>query len=93
MVECPDCGSDLEATRTFNPEVFGEDKNNPICNYVCRNEDCKGWYCYQCEIHHPFGTSCSVALIKLGRTHGDMVWGDERGYRLYRTLHRKASEK
>jgi len=87
MVECPDCNSELEAVRGFNPDVFGDGEENPICNYVCRNEDCKGWYCNYCERYHPFGTTCSVALVRVGRSEDDgMSWGDNRGRRLYQKL-------
>ena len=92
MVYCPHCGSELKAVRDFNPEVFGDGKNNPICRYVCLNHNCKGWYCRQCQTYHPFGTTCSVALVKIGRVNGDMVWGDERGRTLYRGLHRKVNK-
>ena len=94
MVECPDCGSELEAGRDWNPVVFGIGDKNPINQYFCPNTDCKGWYCNYCGKHHPFGTSCSVALVKVGRSEDDgYSWGDKRGRELYRSLHPKVGLK
>ena len=60
---CPKCGSSLEHIRMFNKEIFGL-KNNPYIGYVCRNENCKGWYCKCCEEWHPYGTSCGIAIVR-----------------------------
>jgi hypothetical protein len=56
----------LKHVRIFNEEVFGT-KNNPYSGWVCLNENCKGWFCNYCDEYHPYGTICSVALVRNGR--------------------------
>jgi len=62
---CPKCGEPLTHVRMWNPEICGEDdKKNPWDGWVCKNPDCKGWWCECCEKWHPYGTRCSVAAVR-----------------------------
>lgn len=62
---CPKCNQPLEHVRLLNPEIFGtDDKLNPWHGYVCRNDNCKGWFCECCDEWHPYGTSCAVAMVR-----------------------------
>ena len=87
IVNCPVCSSELEAARDWNPEIFGTGEDNPICNYFCRNSACKGWYCECCNEWHPFGTSCSVAMVRSVRDDVSYLSVDTRGRELYQKLH------
>jgi len=50
---CPKCGQPMEQ---IHPEIFDN-------WYVCRNKNCKGWFCQCCDEWHPYGTTCGVAII------------------------------
>lgn len=84
MAKCPACDSELVAVPDWNPELF-RGKSNPITHYVCQNLECKGWYCSYCEKWQPFGTSCSVAMVRNVRSDTDYQTMDLRGYDLYRS--------
>ena len=87
VVNCPICGSKLEEARDWNPEIFGIGEDNPITGYVCNNSECKGWFCQCCGDYHPFGTSCSVAMVRSVRDDdGGYCYEDNRGRELYRKL-------
>lgn len=64
--KCPKCDSLLIETFALNPEIFGI-KNNAR-DLVCRNRKCKAWLCDYCQEWHPYGTTCSVAMVKNSRT-------------------------
>lgn len=66
--KCPCCGKKLIQTPMFNPEVFKDKASNPIIK-VCRNHNCHGWHCEYCESWHPYGTSCSVVIVRNMRSH------------------------
>lgn len=51
MTKCPKCGRETEHDLVYKKY------------HVCRNKDCKGWYCFYCEDWHPFGTSCGNASL------------------------------
>ena len=58
---CPKCGEPLFETYDWNPEIFGTENNTK--SWVCRNKDCKGWFCHACNEWHPYGTDCSLYWI------------------------------
>jgi len=60
--ECPCCGEPLIETYFWNPDIFGTEDNPRII--VCRNEECKGWFCECCDSWHPYKTGCSVAEVR-----------------------------
>ena len=61
--KCPKCGEALEHIRMFNEELMGIE-DNPFVGWICRNEQCKGWFCEYCNEWHSYGTSCCVAMIR-----------------------------
>lgn len=68
--KCPRCDGRLVKTKFFNPKIYKDDASNPDI-VICRNRNCKGWYCEYCEEWHPYGTACSVAAIRNSRSHTD----------------------
>jgi len=68
--KCPVCGEFLYEIYDWNPEIFGTENNTR--SLVCRNKDCKGWFCPECDEHHPYGTTCSLYLLKQARGHYDV---------------------
>jgi len=85
MPNCPVCGSKLEEARRLSPDIFGVE-DNPIIGYVCRNDDCKGWFCEVCKTWHPFGTSCAVAMVREVRDNRNYKTWDMRGIELYNQI-------
>lgn len=70
---CPKCGQPLIHIRFWNEDVFGT-KNNPYIGWVCQNDKCHGWWCDYCDEWHPYGTSCSTAMVRNVRDE-DHHWG------------------
>ena len=50
MTKCPKCGEELLISK------IGKAK-------YCRNEKCKGWFCFYCNKWHAYGTYCGDADI------------------------------
>jgi hypothetical protein len=67
--KCPKCSSQLIETYALNPEIFGTKRNTR--SLVCRNDKCKGWFCDYCQEWHPYGTICSVAMVRNTREDRD----------------------
>ena len=71
---CPKCGEPLVLVRQWNEDLFGKDEQtNPWYGWICRNENCRGWFCDVCDQWHPYGTSCSVALVRRVRDETDYI--------------------
>jgi hypothetical protein len=51
---CPACGRCME-------HIYEGIFDN---SWVCRNHDCKGWFCSACDEWHPYGTTCAVAMVR-----------------------------
>lgn len=55
MTKCPKCGEELKVIL----KISGE----PSDVEYCRNDKCKGWFCFYCDEWHPYGTHCSCAAV------------------------------
>lgn len=69
-VICPVCGSEMPHCRMWNEDLMGIGKDNPYIGWICQNPECKGWWCDYCEEWHPYGTGCSVAMVRNMRERG-----------------------
>lgn len=55
-IYCPKCGVEMEHIESYE-RIMGMDV------IVCRNYDCKCWFCHYCNEWHPYKTTCSVAMV------------------------------
>lgn len=63
-MNCPKCGEEM--LRLTKHSIYEHTK------YICRNEECCGWFCFTCDEWHSYGSTCSVAQV-----HGNDVNSQE----------------